>query len=151
MNRSEKYAAIREIADAIGTKTATSEQQKQLSQFLKGNLEAQQFFYDYMSMHAHLLSGADRNLEFSYKRKTETAVTEEFVIRRKDSEDVLNDIAKFTDSPQQITTKAPSGRLKLWIILATITFLLLLVWQLFNKNTLPIIAEIEQGKISIIG
>ncbi|KMT64271.1 LamG-like jellyroll fold domain-containing protein [Catenovulum maritimum] len=166
MIRSEKFAAIREIADAIGTKTATPEQQKQLSQLLKGNLEAQQFFYDYMGMHAQLLSGADRNLEFSYKRKTETAVTEEFVIRRKDSEDALNDIATYTGNPKQTTAmplaassnqdnkqppKAPAKLLKLSIILITLTFLLFLVWQIFNPNTAPVIAEIEQGKISIIG
>lgn len=166
MIRSEKFAAIREIADAIGTKTATPEQQKQLSQLLKGNLEAQQFFYDYMSMHAQLLSGADHNLEFSYKRKTETAVTEELVIRRKDTDVVINDITTYTDDPLPITAKplkssvnldneqppkVPNKLLKLWVILSTLALLLLLVWQLFNQNTLPVIAEIEQGKISITG
>ncbi|MDQ9093911.1 LamG-like jellyroll fold domain-containing protein [Pseudoalteromonas haloplanktis] len=166
MKRSEKFAAIREIADEIGTKTATPEQQKKLSQLLKGNLEAQQFFYDYMSMHAQLLSGADSNLEFSYKRKAETAITEEFVIRRKDNADIINDINIDASKLQQKTVsplntladlsnaqpqKTSNKLLKFWIILTALTFLLFLVWQSFNQNTLPVIAEIEQGKISIIG
>ena len=70
MIRSEKFTAIREIADAIGTKTATPEQEKQLAELLRGNLDAQRFFYDYMSMHIDLLAPAASNLEFSYKRKT---------------------------------------------------------------------------------
>lgn len=82
MNRVDKFSTIKDIADAMSTNDASQEQIQSLEGLLKGNIEAQRFYYDYMSMHAHLLSGPQRNMEFVYRRVTEvTHVTEELVVR----------------------------------------------------------------------
>ena len=163
MIRSEKFSTIREIADAIGTQTATPEQEKQLAQLLRGNIEAQQFFYDYMSMHAHLLTSSDHNLEFSYKRKTETAVTEEFVVRRKNTSTNIKSSNSDNEIAQERLTEPDDKRhvhakklplivrYKLWLMLTAVILLLLLFWQQLNQNSMAIIAKIEQGHLSIVG
>ncbi|WP_440877080.1 LamG domain-containing protein [Thalassotalea sp. PLHSN55] len=163
MIRSEKFAAIREIADAIGTKSATVEQEKQLAQLLRGNIEAQSFFYDYMSMHVYLLSDTDHNFEFSYKRITETAVTEELVVRRKNNQPIANNLPMVNNTTQDLLASnekqktenvkktPPPSNAKLWGIISTLLLLLLIIWQLFYQQSTSKIAEIAHGKIAIIG
>lgn len=162
MLRSEKFAAIRDIADAIGTKTATPEQEAQLTVLLKGNIEAQRFFYDYMGMHIHLLAPAASNFEFTYKRKTETAVTEEFTVRRKDTAQTISNIDNNEEITQARLKNSSENRhehgkkiplivkYKLWLILTAAVLLLLLLWQQFNQSSAPIIAKIEKGQLSIV-
>ncbi|MGJ8691812.1 MAG: LamG-like jellyroll fold domain-containing protein [Thalassotalea sp.] len=163
MIRSEEFAAIREIADAIGTKSATSEQEKQLAELLRGNIEAQHFFYDYMVMHADLLAGADRNFTFSYRRMTETAVTEELVFRHKNSSPIVHDLptdnstaqgplaSPSEQQPKALKQATSSSSAKLWVKVLVALLLLLVVWLLSYPSSSPVIAQIEQGKISIVG
>ncbi|MGJ8693553.1 MAG: LamG-like jellyroll fold domain-containing protein [Thalassotalea sp.] len=164
MSRSEKFRNIRDIADAIGTKSATAEQIAELEQLLTGNIEAQRFYYDYMGMHMHLLAAADRNMEFVYRRMT--SVTEEFVVRNKNGEHISHDTNTYDGANQQKTlphaehlvnplkNKPTASKLK-WGILITslLVLLLLLIWSLFNRSSTelkPFIAEIVQGHVSII-
>ena len=87
MKRSDEFAPIRELADAVISKDAGPEQFERLEQLMRGNIEAQRFYYDYMSMHARLMGAVEPNLDFVYRRMTHvTQVTEEFVVRPNDQQ-----------------------------------------------------------------
>ncbi|WP_111977602.1 LamG-like jellyroll fold domain-containing protein [Algibacillus agarilyticus] len=76
VDRTDKFADIREIADAICNQEVTPEQVQELEQLLLDNEEGQQFYYEYIGMHLHMQSTAEQNMEFVYRR-----MTEEFIMR----------------------------------------------------------------------
>ncbi len=63
MNRSDEFDAIRQIADCVCNETVTPEQVKTLEKMLLGNQRAQQFYFDYISMHVHLTTDIEPNME----------------------------------------------------------------------------------------
>ncbi|KMT67043.1 LamG-like jellyroll fold domain-containing protein [Catenovulum maritimum] len=80
MSTSEQFSEVRAIADLVCSDCATQEQLEQLEQLLRGNPAAQQFYYDYLSMHMQLQSPTDNSMEFIYRR-----ISEEFVVRQRDA------------------------------------------------------------------
>ena len=165
MNRSDKFSEVREIADAICMNQATTEQLQQLERLLSGNFDAQHFYYDYISMHMHLNSAVERNMEFVYRRMTEiTSVTEEFVVRPKDaniqSEKTIDDSS---ESPRNVDVSSslntgdgmpPSGnfinntqefssdkrplaisKYKNWLMIGLLIIALVLITWLFVNKT----------------
>jgi hypothetical protein len=80
MNTSDQFPEVRAIADLVCSDCATQQQLERLEQLLRGNPTAQEFYYDYLSMHIQLTSRADKSMEFIYRR-----ISEEFIVRQRDS------------------------------------------------------------------
>jgi len=153
VKRSEQFAEIREIADAICNYSATTEQKQRLEQLLDNNIDAQQFYYDYISMHMQLEAAVEQNMEFVYRR-----MTEEFVVRPKGDEQTIATITPTEQLPNTTTNSvSKSNKLRqmrshVFIVLCLLIAILtaLLTWQLFNQSTAPFNAQILQGHLSIV-
>ncbi len=179
MSRSDAFPEIREIADAVCINQVTAEQLRKLESLLSGNFDAQHFYYDYISIHMHLNSAAERNMEFVYRRMTETtAVTEEFVIRPKKqnepkSDEAINSQTTFktadvisnindttppsgnaSDKPQN---SSPEGKKTFYIkykkrVLIILLSLLVTLfgWLSLNKAPESFFAKVIQGHVVIV-
>lgn len=156
MNPTDKYPEVRDIADAICDKTASNEQVQHLEQLLTGDEEAQRFYYDYVSMHVHLKSAADTNLEFVYRR-----MTEEFIVRSKEpsTEKNMEHASSFNFSQGQSIEALPDNSnagnpLWLKILIASLiilgVFLLVATWSEKEQTSDNFVAEILSGHISIV-
>jgi hypothetical protein len=56
MNTSDQFPEVRAIADLVCSDCATQQQLERLEQLLRGNPTAQEFYYDYLSMHTTYLT-----------------------------------------------------------------------------------------------
>lgn len=142
MKQSEKFSAIREIADDVCNDSASNEQIQQLEQLLRGNSQAQQFYYEYISMHNHLKSAADRNMEVVYRRMTEE------VIVRPHADGV---IGRHTDLKSIPEPFARRYKHQLWIIGVLTLLLALAIFQVINHTNAAFSAKVKQGYVSIVG
>ena len=68
MNRSDKFEQIRNIADAICAKEVNPEQINNLDNLLRGDPDAQQFYYDYIEMHIHMKADVGPSMEVVRRR-----------------------------------------------------------------------------------
>ncbi|WP_016956453.1 LamG-like jellyroll fold domain-containing protein [Catenovulum agarivorans] len=142
MSRSDQFTEVRLLADDVCSNSATPEQIAELQKLLRGNLAAQEFYYDYLNMHFQMLTSLEQEIEFVYRRVT---TAEELVIRAKDKEvDTANTqtIDEIEHTPQQ-----NKPRFNLTIVVVAILLLLALFWLLFNRNPSPIVAKIQQGQV----
>lgn len=143
MNQSDKYTAIREIADAICAEMATEEQLQELQHLLKGNVEAKQFYYEYISLHNRLKSAADRNLDIVYRR-----MTEEIIVRP--SSDTTNLLPSNVDVDGGSRRSANHVGLIASVALIVLT-ILVVIWFLDSHSPKAFSAKILQGDLSVLG
>lgn len=142
MNRSDRFQQIRDIADDVFADTATQAQATQLEQLLAGDFAAQEFFYDYLSMHMHMLSPEKKNLELTFRRLT-TTTAEELVLRP------FNGFTSTETNDSVIREKRLNNK---WIVLgllALVLIILSIIWGLVGNsdNAEPIVGNIVSGQL----
>ncbi len=140
MKRSEKFSDIKAIADDVCANLATEEQLAELEEKLRGNPEAIDFYFDYLSVHNQLKSAAERNSEIVYRR-----MTEEVVVRPQGTSQPYSDIAK-----AQFTSSLNKVKFFNFVVLIAL-LAVLLVWLFLDRDEPRFTAKIVQGKINILG
>ncbi|KMT63693.1 LamG domain-containing protein [Catenovulum maritimum] len=147
MTQQEQFPEVSAIADAVCSGNATPEQMKKLEQLLQGNVEAQQFYYDYINIHARLSATPKQGTAVVYRR-----ITEELVIKADEPTCPEEQPSKVLEHQQpkenknNITTKN-----MLLSLLAFIVIVASLFW-IFAQRTSPlIIANIIDGKVTVVG
>ncbi|EWH08845.1 pentaxin domain-containing protein [Catenovulum agarivorans DS-2] len=140
MNRTDQFSEVREIADAVCSDVATQEQLEKLERLLSGDFAAQEFYYDYINMHAQLKKPTANNMEIIYRR-----MTEEFVIRQQS--DSANDKNDYLDQPTDY--KRPRITQKVIVIaLLVLTCVILSIWWFTTRTGPTHIAQVIKGTIA---
>lgn len=142
MSRSDKFSAVREIADAVCSDVATPEQLEALEHMLYGNVEAQRFYYDYIAMHLQLSQCEGPDMELVFRR-----TTEELVFRPSHYE--------HRETPHMISADAaPSRKTNYWlmisIVIAAMTLSMFIGYRFLSSNS-PYIAELLGGSLETTG
>lgn len=147
MNRSDRFETIRLIADEVCFNSASQDQVTQLQELLRGDSAAQEFFYDYLSMHVHLTSSLDEEMELVYRRMTMTA--EEFVLRTKSGNEKA--ILSNADNIEPVLPQPQKRLLNLKSLIIIVLLVSCLVLLFINRTASPYVAEVTQGKVTING
>ncbi|WP_016957733.1 LamG-like jellyroll fold domain-containing protein [Catenovulum agarivorans] len=153
MNRSDQFEQIRLIADDVCNNNANQQQLAKLQQLLKGDLQAQEFYFDYLNLHVNLIDSFDQETEFVYRRMT---MAEEFVMRPKGGNDpvAIDSPDKTLESkpgPSQQQNQATSSKFNIKSLVIFILLLLCLLWLFFGRHNSDIVAELVQGKVNVLG
>lgn len=147
MTEQEQFPEVSAIADAVCSGNATPEQMKKLEQLLQGNVEAQQFYYDYINIHARLSATPKQGASVVYRRITEELVLtpdEPLLFEEQLPEEQPKE--NYSDSKNNITTKN-----MLLSLLVFITIVATLFW-FFAQRTSPLfVANIIDGKVTLVG
>ncbi|WP_016957785.1 LamG domain-containing protein [Catenovulum agarivorans] len=145
MSTSDKFPEVRDIADAVCSDCATNEQLVQLETLLTGNYEAQEFYYDYLSMHMQLKSPADNNMEFIYRR-----ISEEFVVRPKDTPPPNHGNNTF-DHEQEDPDYFRIKKRVIFFGLLVIISIIVSIWWYATRSATSHIAQVIDGVVIPMG
>ncbi|RDV27378.1 LamG domain-containing protein [Alteromonas aestuariivivens] len=146
MSRSDQYPEVRDIADAVCSGIATEDQIARLEGHLKGNFEAQRFYYDYLNMHMQLQSPAELNMEFVYRR-----ISEEVIVRpaTPPPPDGINSTLVYERNREPDSRK--SRKVMLFGLLVLVCLLASLLWLLADRSATPYVARVLQGNLALFG
>lgn len=165
MTLTDNFQALRELIDIILDDEASEADIEQLNLKLKDNPEAQQFYYEYISMHMHLKSAAKHNVEFVYRR-----MSEEFIVRPAEQPEKIKNVIEsdsteskpalgntLTNTPADPTTEANKDDTRkpikpiFYLLFAFVGLLLLAIaWYSLERSSSSFTAKILQGQLSIL-
>ncbi|MCF2948886.1 LamG domain-containing protein [Paraglaciecola aquimarina] len=143
MKRSEQFPEVREIADAVCSDCATPEQLAKLEQLLRGNFEAQHFYYDYINMHAQLSESKRRSTEVIFRR-----MTEEVVVRSNANSSAHENNNNLDNEHEQTQGKKIISKPIFISLLVLIGIIFSLLWLMLNRSTAPFVAHIINGNVT---
>lgn len=163
MNRTDQFEEIRNIADAVCNETVTAEQTKELEKHLKGNPQAQQFYYEYIEMHVQMGSETVPDMEVVRRRMQ----LDEVLIRPVKQNQVKPNHQADDYQPRQaalnLDSEPPTTHtlefkkrmsFKWLLVLASLLSLFILVLCLIllkDDTDEGYLAEITEGRLSILG
>lgn len=134
MNRSDKFEHIRLIADAICAKDVTPEQIESLDKMLVGDIEAQQFYYDYIEMHVQMQAEVGPSMEVVRRR----LMVDEVIFRPSNQQIASPNLIVNTPEPTQ---KISKNWLSFTIVIITL-IVLSMAWFLVNGSKQDQVAEL---------
>ena len=146
MKQGDPYPEVSAIANDVCSGCATKEQLERLEVLLKGNFDAQQFYYDYISIHARLSAGSKRHTALVYRR-----ITEELVLQQ-DHRLTENLDVRALEHPLS-PSYYRADRLK-WlciVLLVLLTTIASLLWLNWHRTPSLFVAHIVEGRVSLVG
>lgn len=143
MKRSEKFPEVREIADDVCSGCATQEQLAKLEQLLRGNFDAQHFYYDYINMHAQISESKRRSTEVIFRR-----MTEEVVVSSNANSSAHENKNNLDNEHKKIRgQKIISKPMFIYLLLLT-SIILCLFWLIITRSTAPFVAHLIDGNVT---
>lgn len=149
MNRTDKFQAIRELADAVCDQTITPAQTETLEQLLFNNPEAQRFYYQYIENHVHLQTDIMPAMEMIRRRM----LVDEVIVRPMNSASKIATVADKVDSSQQLALPAviTKSYRRYFIALLLLLAAFLALFQLLQTDEEGKLAELISGDLLIEG
>ena len=154
MTEQEQFPEVSAIADAVCSGDATPEQMKKLEQLLQGNVEAQQFYYDYINIHARLSATPKFGTSVVYRRITEELVLtpdEPPLPKEQIPEEQSNQVLEHQQPKENYSKSKFTTKNMLLSLLVLITIIATLFWFFTQRTSLLFVANIIDGKVTLVG